>query len=76
MRSPIEYTLTKKTKRVNAMTTTAARHVEIDSTHAAAICREIAQRLDRYFKKDAPAASPSPQLEQLLARLRQLEEQR
>ena len=55
------------------MTTTAARHVEIDSTHSAAICREIGQRLDRQFKKEA--LEPSPELERLVARLRELDRQ-
>jgi hypothetical protein len=56
------------------MTTTAARHVDIDNNHSAAICREIGARLDLYFKKDAPAPQASPELERLLARLRQLDE--
>jgi hypothetical protein len=54
--------------------TAAARHVEIDSAHAAAICREIGQRLDRELKKEAPE-QPSPQLERLVARLRELDRQ-
>ena len=57
------------------MTTSAARHVEIDNIHSAAICREIGLRLDLYFKKDAPPTEASPELERLLARLRQLDEQ-
>jgi len=56
------------------MTTSAARHVELDSTHSMAICREIGQRLDLYFRKDSPQPEESPELQRLLARLRQLDE--
>ncbi len=58
------------------MTTNAARHVDIDTNHSAAICREIGQRLDLYFRKDAPATEASPELGRLIARLKQLDEQR
>jgi hypothetical protein len=52
------------------MTTNAARHVEIDNIHSAAICREIGHRLERYFANDTPPDA-SPELERLLERLRQ-----
>jgi len=57
------------------VTTSAARHVEIDNIHSAAICREIGQRLELYFRKDAPQTEASPELQRVLARLRQLDEQ-
>lgn len=48
-----------------------ARHVEIDNIHSAAICREIGQRLELYFKKQLP--EEPPELKRLLARLPQLD---
>jgi hypothetical protein len=51
-----------------------APSVEIDSVHSAAICREVGQRLDLYFRKEVPDTTP-PELEQLMARLRQLDRQ-
>jgi hypothetical protein len=53
------------------MIAAVARHVEIDSTHSAAICREIGQRLDREFRKEAPELSP--ELERLLAQLQDID---
>jgi len=51
----------------------AARHVEIDNIHSAAICREIGQRLGLYFKKEL--LEEPPELKRLLARLPQLDKQ-
>jgi hypothetical protein len=53
-----------------------ARHasaVDIDDVHSAAIRKEIGQRLDRYYKSELPEAPA--ELEQLVARLRQLDSQ-
>ena len=53
------------------MTASPAPPVEIDSVHSAAICKEVGERLDRYFGKafsDMP-----PELERLFQRLRELD---
>jgi hypothetical protein len=49
-----------------------ASTVDIDDIHSAAICKEIGRRLDRYYKSEM--SEPSPELEELLARLHQLDQ--
>lgn len=45
--------------------------VHIDDVHSAAICKEIGQRLERYYSTEI--SSPSVELKRLLARLQQLD---
>jgi len=47
--------------------------VDIDVVHSAAICKEIGQRLERYY--DSETSGTPAELERLLARLRQLDQQ-
>jgi hypothetical protein len=56
------------------MIASPAPSVEIDSVHSAAICKELGHRLDLYFRKEIPDTT-RPELERLIARLRQLERQ-
>jgi hypothetical protein len=53
------------------MTARPAPPVEIDSVHSAAICKEVGQRLDLYFRKEI--SDTPPELKQLLLRLRELD---
>lgn len=55
------------------MTASAAPPVEIDSVHSAAICKEVGERLDRYFSREMP--DTPPELERLLLRLDELDRQ-
>ena len=55
------------------MIASPAPPVEIDSIHSAAICKELGHRLELHFRKEAP--DTPPELERLLARLRQLDRQ-
>jgi hypothetical protein len=53
------------------MTASPAPPVEIDSVHSAAICKEVGERLDLYFRTEI--SDTSPELKQLLLRLRELD---
>lgn len=55
------------------MTASPTAPVEIDSVHSAAICKEVGERLDRYFSKEMP--DTPPEQERLLRRLRELDDQ-
>jgi hypothetical protein len=50
-----------------------ASAVDIDDIHSAAICKEIGQHLDRYYRSEL--SETPPELEQLVARLHQLDSQ-
>ena len=53
------------------MTARSAPPVEIDSVHSAAICKEVGERLDRYFSKEI--SDTPPELARLVRRLCELD---